>query len=211
MRFDTVLFDIDGTVLNTCKGITNAVAYGIEKCGMPPLDFDTRKRFIGPPLRGSFMKYCGVTEEKAEELITAYREYYSVKGMYECVPYDGIEELLVFLNNNGCKVYTATAKPVEYTSKMLEKWELKKYFKEVIGARMDKSMDSKEKIINAVLEKESGAKAVMIGDTDYDILGARKNGIAAIAVMYGFGDKNDIFKAKPDYIADKVADIYKYI
>lgn len=208
MKFDTILFDVDGTVLDTCEGITNGVAYGVKKCGLTPLDFETRKKFIGPPLRGSFMKYCGVSEEGAEEVLKAYREYYSANGMFECKPYDGIEELLKYLCGNGYTVYTATAKPVEYTSVMLEKWALDKYFKEIIGARMDKSMDSKEKIIKAVLDKEKDAKAVMIGDTVYDIIGARKNKIAAIAVTYGFGDRAEILQAKPDYLVETVEEIY---
>ncbi|MBQ7718020.1 MAG: HAD hydrolase-like protein [Clostridia bacterium] len=211
MKFDTILFDVDGTILNTCEGITKGVAYGIEKCGLPPLSFETRKRFIGPPLRESFMKYCGVSAQDAETVLKTYREYYSAKGMFECEPYDGIEELLQYMTDNGYTVYTATAKPVEYTSVMLEKFDLKKYFKEIIGASMDKSMDTKEKIIKAVLDREKTANAVMIGDTAYDVLGARENNVPTIAVTYGFGNREDLLNAKPDYIAETVEDIYKYI
>ncbi len=207
MKNFCVLFDLDGTLLDSGEGITNAVAYAIEKFGNEPLPLETRKRFVGPPLRESFMKYCSVTSKDAEEMLVLYREYYGDRGLFECRPYEGIEDLLIFLKECGSTIYVATAKPQKYAVKMLERWDLLKYFKEVIGASFDKSRDDKKIIIGEVIEKEKGKKAVMIGDTKYDIEAAHKNDIGAVAVTYGYGTEEEICISKPENTAKNVAEL----
>lgn len=205
---DLVLFDLDGTLLDTAEGITKGIEFGLEKSGIAPLPYSVRRRFIGPPLRGSFMKYCGIDAEMAEQVLVHYREYYGETGIYECKPYEGIRELLAFLKERGYTLYTATAKPTQYAVSMLEKWELSGFFKDIIGASFDKSLETKEKIIKCVLDMEQSRDAVMIGDTVYDIEGARLNSIPSIGVLYGFGSKEEIMAAEPDFIAETVGDIY---
>lgn len=202
-----ILFDMDGTLLDSGAGITNAVAYATEKFNKPALDIETRKKFVGPPLRESFVKYCGVDAAEAEEMIALYREYYSAGGMYECEPYEGIGELLSHLSKQKAALYVATAKPQVYAVKMLEKWDILKYFKEVVGATFDKSRDDKKLIIAEILEKEKNKRAIMIGDTKYDIEAAHKNGIEAVAVTYGYGLSCDLLEGKPEFSADSVRNI----
>jgi len=198
------LFDLDGTLLNSGEGITEGVSYAISKLGLSPLDLETRKKFVGPALRESFCKYCGVNEETAEKMLAAYREYYGARGLYECIPYEGIEDILKYIKNAGHIAYVATAKPTEYAKKMLEKWNLLKYFKDVIGASFDKSRDDKKVIIADVLCAEKDKEAVMVGDTRYDIVAAHQNGIGCIAVTYGYGSIEEIMEEKPEYVADNV-------
>lgn len=206
------LFDLDGTLIDSGEGITEGVAIAVEKYGLPPLDMETREKFIGPSLRESFCKYCGVDEETAEGMLAAYREYYGVEGLYKCKPYDGIEEVLSEIIKSGSKCYVATAKPTAYAEKMLEKWDMLKYFEKVSGASFDKSKIGKKEIIEEVLAYENHKEAVMIGDTCYDIEGAKQNEIASVAVTYGYGDLDALKAENPDYIVDtteQLCDIIK--
>lgn len=202
-----VLFDMDGTLLDSGEGITNAVEYAVSKFGKPALDMETKNRFVGPPLRESFAKYCGVSADDAEVMVSLYREYYSAGGLFECKPYEGIENLLSFLNKSGCDLYVATAKPQEYADKMLKKWDLFKYFKEVVGASFDKSRDDKKVIIGEIIAKEKEKTAVMVGDTKFDVEAAHKNKIDAVFVTYGYGTDEDVKLSNPEYIAENTEQI----
>lgn len=212
MKFKTIIFDVDGTIFDSGEGICEGVKYAANKLGFLTPNEQTLKRFVGPPLRDSFKIYCNLDDEGAEKAITAYREYYSVTGIHKCTPYDGIEKLLKYLCDNGYKLYVATAKPTEFTRIALDDWSFTDYFQEIVGASMDKSMDQKEKIITYVLKSvENKDEAIMIGDTEFDIIGARNNGIKTLAVTYGYGSIEALKSAEPDFFADSVDDIYKFI
>ncbi len=211
-KFSIILFDLDGTIFDSGEGICEGVKYAAEKLGFFVPDMETRKKFVGPPLRQSFKKYCGLHDNEAEDALGAYREYYSVYGLHKCTPYDGIEKLFIYLRDNGYKLFVATAKPTEYTKIMLDDWSFSGYFEEIIGASMDKSMDSKGKIIKYILDKtKKPDEILMIGDTEYDIMGAKQNSIKSLAVTYGYGNIESLISAKPDFFADSVRDIYNYI
>lgn len=206
-EFENILFDLDGTIMDTSEGITAGVEYAINKLGLKKLDAATKRLFIGPPLRASFQKYCEIDEETAERALAEYRIYYGGGGLYGCTPYEGIENLFASLEAAGKTLYVATAKPTDYSVKILEKWGLCKYFKKVIGASFDKSLDSKDKIIECVVKETGKENTVMIGDTYFDILGAHKNGIKSIGVLYGFGDAAELAAAKPEFTAKTVAEL----
>lgn len=202
-----VLFDLDGTLIDSGEGITKAVEYAVAKFNKPVLDLETRQRFIGPSLRVMFKKYCDTDDAGAEEMLRLYREYYGEQGLYECTPYEGIEDVLNFLNNEGCSVYVATAKPTDYAVLMLEKWNLTKYFKKIIGASFDKSKTEKKDIIEEVLKFENSKDAIMIGDTSFDIEGAKENKIPSIAVTYGYGERDSLIGAEPEYVAENTGEL----
>lgn len=210
MNFKTALFDLDGTVLNTGEGITKGVTHAIRVLGLPDLTDEEKAMFVGPPMRGSYKKYCGLSDEEAEEALRVYREYYSETGLYEFYVYEGMEELLIQLTKMGVEIILATLKPTEYAEKMLQRAGLTKYFKEIIGATMDKSRDSKAKIVECALSLAKDKNAVMIGDTKFDVEGAKENGIPTIGVLYGFGCKQELLDSKPEYIAENVSDIIKF-
>lgn len=211
LKYETILFDLDGTVMETGEGITKGIAYGLDKCGLPPLPPETLIKFVGPPLRESFKKYCKLDDEGVEEVLKAYREYYSTTGLHECRPYEGIRELLEYLKSRGSRLYVATAKPTSYSEIILNEWDLSRYFIEIVGANLDKSMDDKAKIIRYILENEDAGKTIMVGDSCYDILGAKANNIKSVAVLYGYGNVEDIMKSRPDYTAKTVSDLYKIL
>ncbi len=208
--FDTVLFDLDGTLINSAEGITEGVRYALEKHHKNLIPYEEREKFIGPPIRESFIKVCGMDAETADTLLQTYRAYYKEKGLHQCVPYDGIRELLERLKSKGKTLLVATAKPTTFSRTILEEWKLDGFFKEIVGAGFDKNFETKDKIV-ALAKSMATGKSVMVGDTIYDVFGARANDLPIIGVMYGFGNHAEFLASKPDYIANTVEEIERYI
>lgn len=205
--YKTILFDLDGTIMNTEEGITEGVRLALNHFSLPPLPLDVRRMFIGPPLRESFQKYCGVDAETAEQLLADYRVFYGKEGLHMAKPYPGIETLLKTLKEKGKELFVATAKPTGYSRIILEEWNLSGYFKEIVGAGFDKNFDSKDKIIGLAKSMATHEEIVMVGDTVYDVEGARANGIPTIGVLYGFGDHAALRDSKPRHLVETVAEI----
>lgn len=209
-----VLFDLDGTLTNPEIGITSSVMYALEKFGIKVKDRKALHPFIGPPLTYSFQTFYGLSKEDSELAVKFYRERFSVKGLYENEVYDGVEKMLQELKADGKILIIATSKPEEFTLKILKHFDLYKYFDFIAGATMDGSRGEKADVIRYALEIggiENKSEAIMVGDRNYDILGAKENGLASIGVLFGFGDYEELMKAGADYIAANVEDILKYI
>lgn len=211
--YDTVLFDLDGTLTDPGIGITNSVAYALERYGIKVEDKKSLYTFIGPPLADSFMKYYGFSEEKAMQAIGIYREYFSVKGLFENEVYSGIPELLEKIKKSGKKLVLATSKPEEFSVRILEHFDLIKYFDVVAGASMDEKRNKKGDVIRYALEKGgfTAENAVMIGDREHDVFGAKENGLPSIGVLYGYGNEQELKNAGADYIAETVEDIFQLL
>lgn len=205
--YDTILFDLDGTLVNSAEGITEGVRYALEALHLPPLPYETREKFIGPPIRASFQKYSGVDAETAEALLAAYRVYYAETGLHRCVPYDGIRELLEKLTEAGKELFVATAKPTTYSRTILEEWKLAGYFKEIVGAGFDKNFETKDKIVALAASMATNEKIVMVGDTVFDVEGARACGLPTVGVLYGFGDHEALRQASPEHLVHTVEEI----
>ena len=212
--FDTILFDLDGTLTDPGEGITNSVAYALKKYDIEVADRSELYKFIGPPLKDSFMKYYGFSEDKAEEAIAYYREYFRDKGIFENKVYEGVVDMLEALYADGKKIVLATSKPEEFAVRILEHFELSKYFTVVAGASMDSSRSKKGDVIAYAIslcdnfDKDS---AIMIGDREHDIIGAKENGLKSIGVLYGYGDENELQTAGADYIVSITEDILKLV
>ena len=208
--YNTVLFDLDGTLTDPGLGITNSVAYALERYGIIVEDRSSLYTFIGPPLSDSFMKYYGFSEEKAMEAIMVYREYFRDKGIFENEVYEGVRELLEKIKASGRKTVLATSKPEEFAVRILEHFDLMQYFDVVAGASMDEKRNKKGDVIKYAMEKGSftGDSAVMIGDREHDVFGAKENKLDSIGVLYGYGSEAELKKAGADYIAKTVKDIF---
>ena len=212
--YDTILFDLDGTLTDPGEGITNSVAYALKKYDIEVADKRELYKFIGPPLKDSFMKYYGFVESKAEEAIAYYREYFRDTGIFENRVYEGVEDMLKKLHDDGKKIVLATSKPEEFALRILEHFDLKKYFQVVAGASMDSSRSKKGDVIAyaiSVCDNFHKDTSVMIGDREHDIIGAKENGLKSIGVLYGYGDENELKTAGADYIASSPADILNLI
>lgn len=210
--FKYILFDLDGTITDPGEGITNSVAYSLKTYGIEVADKKELYTFIGPPLYASFMKYYGFSEEQSIEAVARYREYYSDKGVFECTLYDGIERLLARLSAEGKKIILATSKPELFAVKILAHFGIDKYFYHVAGATMDGHRIEKADVIEyafknlGITDREN---AVMIGDREYDIIGAKQCGISSIGVTYGYGSREELQNAGAELLCERVEDIEK--
>ena len=190
-----ILFDLDGTLTDSGEGIINCAILALEHFGLPVPSREEMRVFVGPPLHETFLKH-GVPADKVQEAIDVYRSRYIPVGAYENTPYSGIRELLQQLKAAGHKLYVATSKPEATSIKILEHFDLAKYFDMICGATMDISRSSKEAVIGYLLEQNGRAdNMVMVGDTKFDILGAREHGIPAIGVSWGYGKVEDMVSA----------------
>lgn len=211
---DTILFDLDGTLTDPGEGITNSVAYALDKCGIEVSDKRELYKFIGPPLKDSFMKYYGFSEDEALKAIEYYREYFRDTGIFENEVYEGVEDMLKALCNEGKRLVLATSKPEEFAVRILEHFELKKYFTVVAGASMDSSRSNKGDVIAYALSMCGDIckdNTIMIGDREHDIIGAEQNALKSVGVLYGYGSEEELKKAGADYIVATPADILKLI
>ena len=212
--YGVLLFDLDGTLTDSERGILNSVSYALEKYGIEYTDREALRCFIGPPLIEMFRKKFDVSEDVARELVRLYREYFSTRGLYENDIYDGIKDLLAELKSMGKRLIVATSKPEHFATKILEHFELSEYFEVIAGATMDETRTAKADVIKYALDtcKISDTNdAVMIGDREYDILGARKFQMDSIGVLYGYGSLEELTNAGATYIAESVSDILKFI
>ena len=212
--YETILFDLDGTLTDPGEGITNSVAYALRKYGIEVTDRRELYKFIGPPLKDSFMKYYGFSEDEAIKAIECYREYFRDTGIFENKVYEGVEDMLRSIHVSGRKVVLATSKPEGFALRILEYFDLKKYFDVVAGASMDSSRSKKGDVIAYALSMCDGLrkeKAVMVGDREHDIIGAKENGLDSIGVLYGYGSEEELKECGADYIVGQPEDILDLI
>lgn len=208
----TVLFDFDGTVFDTVEGITKSIQYALRKHGRDAALEDLRC-FAGPPLVDKFMEVYGVTREEAEQLVTDFRERYVPIGVYESSPFPGIRELLEALRAAGEKVAVATSKPQPLAELLLERAGLRELFDVVVGSGGGVNNDAKWQIVTRTMEL-CGAKpenCVLVGDTKYDVEGARKCGIPCIGVRWGYAAEGELEAAGAVAIAETPGEIYSIL
>ena len=206
MKYTTILFDLDGTLTRSEKGITRSALYACEKMGFTGHNEEEFKVFIGPPLFESFQKVCGMTPDEAHRAIELYRERFSVLGWAENEVYAGIAALVRSLKKNGCKIAITTAKPQAFAEKIARKFGFEPYLDALIGPGMDNTHASKAWIVKKAIEQLGGVP-VMIGDRCYDVEGGRENGIDTIGVCYGYGTREELEAAGATHIAETVEEL----
>lgn len=203
-----ILFDLDGTLTDSGEGIINCASLALEHFGLEVPDRQTMRVFVGPPLRDTLMRF-GVKEEDVEEAMRVFRGRYLVKGIYENIPYPGIEAMLKKLRQQGHRLYVATSKPENMARTVLEHFGLSQYFDIICGALMEKGRDSKDAVIAYLLEQAGDiSQAVMVGDTAFDVLGANAHGIPTIGVSWGYGEVSDMERAGAAAIAHSPEELF---
>lgn len=207
----TVLFDLDGTLTDSGEGIINCAALALRHFDLPVPSREEMRVFVGPPLYETFQKF-GVPAEKTDEAIRVYRSRYIPTGMFENTPYPGVKALLEALKSDGYTLYVATSKPEEMSVTILEKFGLAPYFDRICGASTDTSRSTKDAVI-AYLLAQIGAKEdmVMVGDTKYDVLGAKAHGIPTIGVSWGYGSAEEMMETGAVAIADTTQQLLELI
>lgn len=210
-----LLFDLDGTLTDPSLGITNSILYALKKMGMPLPERESLYRFIGPPLIPSFQQFLGMTPEEATDALAAYREYFSVTGLFENTPYPGIAKSLGYLKTAGFRLYLTTSKPEQFAERILDHFGMAVYFDRICGASMDEKRVSKADVIRYTLEMSGHtgeeSESVMIGDRRHDIEGAKETGLFSLGVLWGFGSREELTEAGADYIAANQSEMVDYL
>ena len=210
MKYQTILFDLDGTLTDPGEGITRSVAYALESFGIHVPDRKVLYPFIGPPLLDSFMEFYGFSEKDARQAIEKYREYFGKQGIFENELYSGVPEALEELKKAGGRLVLATSKPEPYAKEILEHFHLMGYFDFVSGSQLDGTRSKKEEVIAYALGhcgKGAEDKALMVGDRKHDVQGALENGLPCAGVLYGYGSREELEQAGAQWILETPAQL----
>ncbi len=207
MRYDVILFDLDGTLTDPGLGITNSAKYALERFGVHIEDNRQLYPFVGPPLIDSFMKFYGFSGEQAQTAVVYFREYFRDKGIFENVPYAGVKELLSDLKAAGKTLVVATSKPEVFAKLILDHFDMTAYFTFIAGANLDETRTAKSEVIEYALENIPPvdlSRCVMVGDREHDIFGAKTFGMDSIGVLYGYGSREEFERAGATRIAENL-------
>ena len=207
-----ILFDLDGTIINSEEGITKCVQYALRSFGIDEPDRKKLLCFIGPPLDPVFREKYGFDEKKAWAAVEKYRERFDREGIFECELYDGIADAIKRLKEKGYVIALASSKPETACRRILEHFSLTPYFDMIVGSTLDGSISTKQEVLEELgrrmahlnIPKE---EMCLIGDTAYDVIGAKKFGIRCIGVTYGFGTRSQIEEAGAYRICENVKEI----
>ncbi len=206
-----ILFDQDGTLLNSAPGIKRCANFTLEKLDYPLIPEKELDFFIGPPLRDCF-RLCKVQEKDIENATAIYREEYANGGKYEALVYPDVASTLEELRNRGYKLFVCTSKNEVLAKDILIHFGLSSFFDGVYGAPSDGVGAKKEAIICRCLKSlPQGKEAIMVGDTELDAYGAKANGIPCYIFSYGYGDKDKIKELSPLGILNSFKELLTYI
>ncbi|HLN53077.1 MAG TPA: HAD hydrolase-like protein [Lentimicrobium sp.] len=202
-----LLFDLDGTLTDSKRGIFNAVNYTLDQMNIlqdeKPADLSP---FIGPPLRDSFRELFNFSEETAEKATRIYREYYGRQRLFEYDIIPGIEGAINNLAETGVSMYVVTSKAEEYAVRIVESLPFGNLFKTVTGCEIDGRRSNKHELIMHTLNKfrlNPSSQIIMIGDRYHDIRGAKAAGISSAAVLYGYGSLEELIQEEPTILIEQ--------
>ncbi|MFU0831999.1 MAG: 5'-nucleotidase [Oscillospiraceae bacterium] len=213
-RYDLVLFDLDGTLTDSARGINNGQCEAFRRVGWPVPNEKVLRTFIGPPFGNILRKtYPEMPEETIAKMIQYYREYYSRQGAYENSVYPGIFDLLSVLKESGTKLAVATSKPITQAKRVLDYFELSEWFEYISGESDSEYGGGKEMLILPVLEHFGipASHAIMVGDTKYDAAGARKAGTEFVGVLYGFGTREEMEQESAVNFVESVPELGRFL
>jgi len=209
-----VLFDLDGTLTDPRDGITRCIQFSLGRLGRETPSSDDLLWCIGPPLRQSFSR---LLEDHDSELLDLalqhYRERFSEIGIYENSVYPGIETALRKIRMADFHIFLATSKPTVFAARILEHFRLTHYFRGIYGSELDGRFSDKAELVAYILQAEGldPQVSLMVGDRFHDIIGGKKNGVATAAVTYGYGSREEIEGASPDFIFHSPSDLTAYL
>ncbi|MDY0258386.1 MAG: HAD family hydrolase [Desulfovibrio sp.] len=213
MKFNPIFFDLDGTITDSAQGIIRAVQYALEAFNISASE-ESLIPFIGPPLRDSFAQFFPGDTEKLEQVVAKYREYYGEQGIFEARLYDGIADLLCQLAEKGHILALATSKPESFAVRIIEHFDLTRYFTCIAGAQLKGTRTDKPAVLRYACQTlgiTPSEACLMVGDRKYDVLGAHEVGMPCAAVLYGYGSEEELKKAGADQICRDVKALRKLL
>lgn len=212
--YQYIMFDLDGTIVESDKGVISSVLFALEELGITVDENQDMKKFLGPPLFYSFTTFLGLDENTTEKAIALYRKHYEAKGHLESPVYQGVEDTLKELKERGKTLLVVTSKPLNMARKIIKNIGLIEYFVDIIGPTPEEKTIEKDEMIRRAFKRHgitSGREAVMIGDRQFDIWAAKKNKVDCIAVLYGYGNREEFEREGADFIVKNCEDVLNII
>lgn len=209
MKIKNILFDLDGTIIEPKEGIINSILYALDKMQIKEPNIGNLNKFIGPPLIDSFKEYYGLDNQMANKAVEYFRGYFSKKGIKENSLYENVDFLLNDMHRKKINLFIATSKPTVFAKQIVKAYKLDNVFQQIIGSNLDNTRANKDEIIHYALNENQLIKSetIMIGDRNFDIIGANKNGIESIGVTYGHGTEKELKDSGADYIIHTVREL----
>jgi phosphoglycolate phosphatase len=202
-----VFLDLDGTLTDPKPGITRSIRHALHTLGREAPPEDALTWCIGPPLLQSFVTLLG-DEATAKRALALYRERFAKTGLYENRVYAGVPEMLKRLRDAGFRLFLATSKPHVFASRITAHFGLDRWLDGAFGSELDGTRTDKTALLAHALE-ETGAEpgqAVMLGDREHDIIGARNNGVAGVGALWGYGTQAELQAAGATWLATNPKD-----
>ena len=229
MKYNYVLFDLDGTLFESAPGIIKAIQYGLTAVGIEERNLDILHSFIGPPLNVQLQKIYNLSKEDTASVIQKFREQYDTQGVFESVPYEGIQELLQSLKKRNAALAVASSKPWPLVETLLDTFHLTSYFEVISGSNPEDELKNKaafdqkisiiKKTLSALYNTDTiGAEnneqllsTLMVGDKNYDICGAKANHISSAGVLWGYGDEKELTEAGADFLFTSPSELQTFL
>lgn len=212
MKYQYLLFDMDGMLVDTREGILKCAQYALDAFGIHVEDLQSLTKFVGPPLSTSFREFYGFSDEQAQEAVAIYRQRYSSHGQYECFVFEGVDSMLRDLRDTGYRMCIATSKLETYARTMLERLGIASYFEQIVGASPDETISTKAQVIEEAMRRmqiPDRASSLMIGDRKHDVLGAKACGIDSFGVYMGCAEPMEHEMSGATYIADCITELHQ--
>lgn len=212
-NYDSIIFDLDGTLSDPREGIFKGLRHALSRMGVAVTEDHDFSYVIGPPLHDAFYLHHFKERDKVMTAVKLFREYYSEKGLFENMMFDGIEELLKELRRKGKKLFVATNKPQPFADRILKHFGIHDLFTGVYGVDISKEHVSKEELVERLMNDHqvTSGDSVLIGDTKYDILAAHAYGLDAVAVGYGFGKREELEELRPVTFIETVEELTMFL
>lgn len=204
-----ILFDLDGTLIESGEGIIKSLQYTFEQMNLEVPSAEDLRVFIGPPLLEQFMEYANFSQVEAEQAVDIYHSRYEPIGLFEATPYKGIGDMLAELKGLDYELAVSSSKPEELVIAALKHFNLSHYFSEIIGSSSE--LRTKGLVIRETLSRLSvnqlEDKVIMVGDKEHDVLGAREEDIECLSVLYGYGTRAELELVSPKKIVETVEEL----
>ncbi|MEU2349810.1 HAD hydrolase-like protein [Modestobacter sp. NPDC049651] len=208
LRGRLVLFDLDGTLVDSVPGIWTSIRVAAAELGLPAPTEGQLRSMVGPPLEEGFAGAFGLTGDDVTRAVTTYRAHYSAGAMLDAMPYAGVSELLAALADGGAVLAVATSKPEPFAVRILDHLGLLPRFASVHGATLDGRVRHKDQVVGAALAAHpDGVRPVLVGDRSHDVLGAAAHGLPCVGAGWGPAPAGELVSAGAAAVAAHPADV----